>query len=260
MITKFDLSTLNLPEGSHSITVKARASGYLASPKSNAVDYTVAGEVSYILSGTWAFKEYPKLTSGIGAETVAFTSNNVSYSSIEVDKYGIYYSGVLAADHVPDGEDMWTNKAYRFITFDGEQTVSEKFYEWFTTYAIIAPALTGVWVFNKKLTIPGKKNEKYQDDYDIHFTSYLFSQKDYTEFDGMGLGRMATGFTPYLAYSPVNDDSYYLMYGGLQTNTSKDKWNENSEPECKTVNFGTNPQLVFPEFYDFITANAAQQT
>ena len=38
--TTFDLSTLNLPEGSHTITVKAKADGYRDSDASNAVTYT----------------------------------------------------------------------------------------------------------------------------------------------------------------------------------------------------------------------------
>lgn len=36
----FDLSTLGLTTGTHSITVKARGTGYIASPASNAVEYT----------------------------------------------------------------------------------------------------------------------------------------------------------------------------------------------------------------------------
>lgn len=38
--TTFDLSTLNLPAGSHTITVKAKADGYRESEASNAVNYT----------------------------------------------------------------------------------------------------------------------------------------------------------------------------------------------------------------------------
>lgn len=40
--TTFDLSTLNLSEGSHTITAKAKADGYKESEASNAVTYTVA--------------------------------------------------------------------------------------------------------------------------------------------------------------------------------------------------------------------------
>lgn len=46
----FDLSTLGLSEGTHEITVKARASGYADSVASDAVGYAV---VVYTLSGVW---------------------------------------------------------------------------------------------------------------------------------------------------------------------------------------------------------------
>lgn len=42
----FDLSTLNLPAGTHRITVKARADGYADSAESEAVEYVVESEWS----------------------------------------------------------------------------------------------------------------------------------------------------------------------------------------------------------------------
>ena len=42
--TTVDISTLGLSEGTHFITVKAKASGYTNSDESNAVSYTVVGE------------------------------------------------------------------------------------------------------------------------------------------------------------------------------------------------------------------------
>lgn len=48
--TTFDLSTLNLPEGTHTITVKAKAEGYRESDASNAVTYTVAPATAFNLT------------------------------------------------------------------------------------------------------------------------------------------------------------------------------------------------------------------
>lgn len=54
-ITTFDLSTLNLPEGTHTITVKAKADEYKESDASNAVTYTVAPPVTFTrVYLTWA--------------------------------------------------------------------------------------------------------------------------------------------------------------------------------------------------------------
>lgn len=50
MSRTFDLSTLGLSAGTHSITVKARASGYEDSDESNAVSYTVGTQEITITS------------------------------------------------------------------------------------------------------------------------------------------------------------------------------------------------------------------
>jgi len=70
MSTTFDLSTLGLPEGTHSITVKARASGYEDSAESNAVSYvveTIEGSqgLAYTLSDDGTYY----ICSGIGTCT-----------------------------------------------------------------------------------------------------------------------------------------------------------------------------------------------
>ena len=46
--TAFDLSTLNLSAGSHTITVKAKADGYRESEASNAVTYTKAATFTQV--------------------------------------------------------------------------------------------------------------------------------------------------------------------------------------------------------------------
>lgn len=48
--TTFDLSTLDLADGTHSVTVKAKASGYKPSEASNAVSYTVSSSTGYYIT------------------------------------------------------------------------------------------------------------------------------------------------------------------------------------------------------------------
>lgn len=48
--TTLDLSTLNLAAGTHSITVKAEAEGYMTSDASNAVSYTVQSSTGYYIT------------------------------------------------------------------------------------------------------------------------------------------------------------------------------------------------------------------
>lgn len=48
--TTFDLSTLNLATGTYSITVKAKAEGYMTSDASNAINYTVQSSTGYYIT------------------------------------------------------------------------------------------------------------------------------------------------------------------------------------------------------------------
>ncbi len=129
---EFDLSALGLSEGTYSITVKARASGYEDSPASNAVSYVVAGEETYTVSGTWVFNEDLGTIQSTEFPTTAvnFTSNGIAYTSIWCEVGTVVYGNTYVYDM------GWTNEAYRTITFDGVQTVSKEFYEWFVANAV----------------------------------------------------------------------------------------------------------------------------
>jgi hypothetical protein len=135
MSKTFDLSTLNLSAGTHEITVKARASGYLDSPASDPVSYVVADEETYTVSGTWHFDEHPSIRDfiiAVGAGSIVkFVSNGETYEAI-----GRYGDNMLS--YILDQSPVivyisgtgWENEAYRTITFDGIQSVSKEFYEW----------------------------------------------------------------------------------------------------------------------------------
>ena len=148
-----NLSTLGLPAGTHSITVKARAAGYNDSAESNAVSYTAEGEETYTLSGTWVFNEEIETLSPHIEEYIPFSSNDETFIGMlcyswfdEHIDYGenhlSYISiGSPTLKDVCTGNlgsytaDSWQDEAYRTITFDGEQTVTKKFYDWFTANA-----------------------------------------------------------------------------------------------------------------------------
>lgn len=140
MSKTFDLSTLNLSAGTHEITVKARASDYADSPASNAVSYVVAGDTVQV-SGTWYFNE------NLGAlqednhfedQMVSFTSNNTAFTSISEEMKALMFGSIEVYFN-----GTWANQAYRTITFDGTQHVSQDFYEWFTANAAFAFTIKG---------------------------------------------------------------------------------------------------------------------
>ena len=139
MSKTFDLSTLNISEGTHTITVKARASGYTDSPASNSVSYVAP----YTVRGTWYFNEPTSQPISRLRQSVKFSSNGIMYSYIEVSDdttsgSPIWYDSVVVYSYGgadPGPIQGWQNQAYRTITFDGVQTVSKEFYEWFVANA-----------------------------------------------------------------------------------------------------------------------------
>lgn len=159
MSKTFDLSTLNLSAGTHSITVKARASGYADSPASNSVSYVVAGDTVQV-SGTWVFNDKLNLPSTRINQGVNFTSyfkiqNGILREcrgmtvGVTQSYEGTFYKHLWYQAYDPDtsqthsgsvysgrtGEWAWNGEP-KTITFDGVQTVSKEFYEWFVANAV----------------------------------------------------------------------------------------------------------------------------
>lgn len=130
----------------------------------------VEQEETYTLSGTWLFNRVPHSLdySFIGQDTVNylsinFTSNGNNYTKmgfVQGDDLGVdfctwlYYDNTVAFNGAYNTAG-WTNEIYRTITFDGEQTVSKDFYDWFTANAVRQETTytikAGTYVFNEEL-------------------------------------------------------------------------------------------------------------
>lgn len=103
----------------------------------------------YSLSGTWVFNDTITIPNGEslsyeGAQTVAeveFTCGYNRYSSFCVGTSNNTSWNMLVYESETYGTDVaymggWIDQAYRTIIFDGTQTVSKEFYEWFTANAV----------------------------------------------------------------------------------------------------------------------------
>lgn len=129
----FDLSTLELEEGTYSISVVAKADGYIDSAESEAVSYKVAES----LVGTWYFKSTLSLPSSsiyfghttvgntvtvpsIGSCNVKNESSNRSLCGVHVySKWVTFYTGtssITAPDVYKSGK--WTYSKSQTITFN----------------------------------------------------------------------------------------------------------------------------------------------
>lgn len=114
------------------------------------LQFAVDGEGAYELSGTWLLDADDPFELNDFHEECNFSSGGRTFSSITL-KYDhtedtdyfyhyLYYGDLFVATIVFDmdvgySETTWQNEAYRTITFDGTQEVSENLHYQITTYA-----------------------------------------------------------------------------------------------------------------------------
>lgn len=120
MSKSYDLSTSSkwsaLSDGEHTVQIVAKGTGYRNSAKSTSVTVTKGGSTGE----TWVLNETPSTGTPTGATistNINFVSNGVNYTLIEVGKKErIYYDSTIVFDAI------WTNEAYRTITFETAPT------------------------------------------------------------------------------------------------------------------------------------------
>ena len=143
----YDLTTLDLPEGTHNISVRAKAEGYKNSAVSNSVEYVVEPQGVTLAAGTYvANNNFNSLADAVRYEgqPLNFSSNGVNYSSIGGrGNADFWYDNTMVYYQTSDDGDTfywkWTNTAYKTITLETDQTVSAEFGEWFNSNFTVAP-------------------------------------------------------------------------------------------------------------------------
>ena len=208
------------------------------------------------LSGTWVFNETISQLDNYYQE-VSFVCDDISFIGMQDYEgndglgYVDAYDDVIPAYLSDSGGYRWLTDEYRTITFNGTQTVSREFYEWFTANAVKQQeyTLSGTWVFKENPIIPSYveqpkptysvdlqiinfKLPSHEDDYEYIKFRYENSNGDYLlEYVTTRVYRIAYNFTSSTAMSLA----------------------------MRQIDFGTTPQTVSAEFYDWFTANAVEK-
>lgn len=132
-----DLSTIGLPEGTHSIQMKLSGGNKRDSALSNAVSYTVEPEPT---GEIWVINE-DIYNVGNNTFTINFVSNNISFSSLTTAFIGggqnvyIKYNEIEVCRINPITEvGTWVNENYRTITL--EQAASGALLTWLQANAV----------------------------------------------------------------------------------------------------------------------------
>lgn len=199
------------------------------------------------ISGTWLFNEVISRPSVIdetfnGWEKGWFVSSLFNGTSLHYDGTDLEYRSGSDDVVVYDfPTNKWTDSNYRSIDFGTTpQTVSDAFYEWFTSNAVKRYTISGKWKFNEVLTKPTKS---------FIDVTYFYSSADewntqYKIIGGFHLGVM------YYTYDDGDDASFDLYVYKFESNS----W----LVEARIVDFGETPQTVSEEFYTWFTANATK--
>ena len=222
--------------------------------RTEAVTYSAVPNAK-ILSGMWKFNVKPAECPG-NFEGIYFTSNGVAYSMIgrshfssqSVQDPSKYYTMWYAYAKTTKGENRvlcdysWDSSAYRLISFNGPQAVTEDFYNWFVENAKPVVTLEGKWKFNETLTFDTEV-EATEISYTINggtgtilYTSYDESGK----WPGWKLGVSANIVADVWVYGDTGSDLIPLG------------WRDES---YRTIAFN-GTQYVTKDFYDWFIANA----
>lgn len=124
-----DLTTLSgwsgLSDGNHSITVKAKATGYRDSEASQAVSVTKSS------SETWVFNDTPDVVTSLEPEThfnINFTCNRINYVKLGRGELAVaarflaYWTDDSNWTDVCNMNSGWLDQNYRTVTFETAPT------------------------------------------------------------------------------------------------------------------------------------------
>lgn len=168
--------------------------------------------------------------------------------------------GMESTYYIVYGSDSgWENDTYgmdlQTITVTEDTEVSEEFYAWFMANTVEQKQISGVWRFKDVLIAPSKVFEQ----------SVAFTLSGLIEFAGVDFVARCS-VMEWMHDDEFNVDTleYYVNYtdpsAGLDNNWvwvyENNEWNNSIGEALKTIDFGTEPQTVSAEFYEWLKENA----
>lgn len=195
---------------------------------------------------------------------------SIDYNTYEYEGYAVVNGEIINAEYIigptfnlvsPETEGKWSDylgESIQTITIPNDSEVSAEFYEWFTANAVEQKQISGKWKFNDVLSAPSEA--LYQEV--VFETSPAISETAGGLVDGtmtwnifevvLEDGVMGVLYAPNVnsSYPPFYDSRYGWDYWAAGTG------NDDFKGFGQTINFGTEPQTVSAEFYNWLTENA----
>ena len=221
--------------------------------RTEAVTYSAVPNAK-ILSGMWKFNVKPAECPG-NFEGIYFTSNGVAYSMIgghnfssAVEEPCKYYTMWYAYAKTTTGGNRvlydysWDSSAYRLISFNGPQVVTEEFYNWFVENAKPVVTLEGKWKFNETLTFDTEV-EATEISYTMDGFTGALLETEYAESGKYPGWKLAVDYNVFSDMYVYADTGLALLPLG---------WRDES---YRLISFN-GTQYVTKDFYDWFIANA----
>ena len=207
--------------------------------RTEAVTYSAVPNAK-ILSGMWKFNKGLGLSRYDINANVPFKSAGKTFSSIYVPS--------KTANLCFDGKNTylegtgWTDAAYRLISFNGPQVVTEEFYNWFVENAKPVVTLEGKWKFNETLTFDTEV-EATEISYTMDGFTGALLETEYAESGKYPGWKLAVDYNVFSDMYVYADTGLALLPLG---------WRDES---YRLISFN-GTQYVTKDFYDWFIANA----
>ena len=212
--------------------------------RTEAVTYSAVPNAK-ILSGMWKFNKGLGLSRYEIDVNVPFKSAGKTFSSIYVPS--------KTTNLCFDGKNTylegtgWTDAAYRLISFNGPQVVTEDFYNWFVENAKPVVTLEGKWKFNETLTF---------DTFDTSITTLEEDMLSFTYRDcaGTKIGVVYEAAPKQIGWHVYNDVDGDYIYSSQTSAGYVEGWA--FADDMYRLVFFNGTQYVTKDFYDWFIANA----
>lgn len=212
--------------------------------------------MSKTIQGTWWFSSLePTTPSTTIIEHVKFTCGNGDcshphHTTMTAESVTLDGGLILTYDNAHVVENVketaydsynsagWLDHGYRKITFDGEQTVSDEFYAWFTSNAEECVPISGAWTFEFSATGYTGPDDA------VPLIAVADFKSNYESFTGFTL----MGTCLYYDGSPSGTACVYD-----NSSQTGDGW---FNANYRTIDFGTSIQYIPESAYTWIIDNA----
>lgn len=194
------------------------------------------------------------ISDGVSYDIISTSPDYSQYGFGVPESYSMYF--FTDAGYGVGWNMFGFDEGIKTITIPKDTEASDAFSTWFYANVKEQKQISGVWKFNDVLSAPSADIEQK-----VHFTISSYNSTFDGEFQAeiSEVVAYSSGVLVYVLDS-INPASplelpFSLSVYGVEVDGSNG-WNTRFDEGIKTIDFGTEPQYVSAEFYDWFSQNA----